>query len=120
MTLRLVSNEHTELGKKQQGKTRPIVVKFSRYKTKNAILNLKHKLKGSHYRISEQFSEAIMQERRKFQPLIESAIQNKQCFSLKYNKLVIEGVTYFYDDSSGTVKPLSPTPTGEYQMGTQY
>ena len=41
------------IGKKQQGKTRPIVVKFSRYKTKNAILNLKHKLKGSHYRISE-------------------------------------------------------------------
>ena len=109
------------IGKKQQGKTRPIVVKFSRYKTKNAILNLKHKLKGSHYhRISEQFSEAIMQERRKFQPLIESAIQNKQCFSLKYNKLAIEGVTYFYDDSSGTVKPLSQTPTGEYQMGTQY
>ena len=83
-------------------------------------MNLKHKLKGSHYRTSEQFSEAIMQERRKFQPMIESAIQNKQRFSLKYNKLVIEGVTYFYDDSSGTVKPLSLTPTGEYQMGTQY
>ena len=79
------------IGKKQQCKTRPIVVKFGRYKTKNAILNLKHKLKGSRYRISEQFSDAIMRERRKFQPLIESAIQNKQRFSLKYNKLVIEG-----------------------------
>ena len=106
------------IGKKQQGKTRPIVVKFSRYKTKNAILNLKHKLKGSHCRISEQFSEAIMRERRKFQPLI--AIQNKQRFSLKYNKLVIEGVTYFYGESSDTVKPLHPTPTGEYQMGSQH
>ena len=108
------------IGKKQQGKTRPIVVKFSRYKTKNAILNLKHKLKGSHCRISEQFCEAIMRECRKFQPLIESAIQNKQRFSLKYNKLVIEGVTYCYDESSDTVKPLNPTPTGEYQMGSQH
>ena len=44
---------------------------------------------------SEQFSEAIMQERRKFQSLIESATQNKQCFSLKYNTPVIEGATYF-------------------------
>ena len=108
------------IGKKQQGKTRLIIVKFSTYKTKNTILNLKHKLKGSHYRISERFSEAIMQERRKFQPLIESTIQNKQRFSLKYNKLVIEGVTYFYEESSDTVKPLNPTPTGEYQMGSQY
>ena len=45
--------------------------------------------------------------------------QIKQRYSLKYNKLAIEGVTYFYDDSSGTVKPLNPTPTGEYQMGAQ-
>ena len=83
-------------------------------------MNLKHQLKGSHYRMSEQFSEAIMRERRKFQPLIESTIQNKQRFSLKYNKLVTEGVTYFYDESSDTVKPLNPTPTGEYQMGSQH
>ena len=61
-----------------------------------------------------------MQERRKFQPLIESTIQNKQRFSRKYNKLVIEDVTYFYDDFSDTVKPLNPTPTGEYQMGTHH
>ena len=51
-----------------------------------------------------------MQERGKFKPLIESAIQKKQRFSLKYNKLVIEGVTYFYDASSGTVELLTQLP----------
>ena len=61
-----------------------------------------------------------MRERIKFQPLIESAIQNTQRFNLKYNKLVTEGITYFCDESSDTVKPLNPTPTGEYQMGGQH
>ena len=82
------------VGKYSRDKTRPIVVKFLNYKHKNAILMNKVKLKGRKYRIQEQFSKKITNERKSFQLLIEDAMADKKRFYVKYNKLIIDDNTY--------------------------
>ena len=66
------------VGKYSRDKTRPIVVKFLNYEHKKAILMNKFKLKGTMYRIQEQFSEKITNERKSFQPLIEEAMADEK------------------------------------------
>ena len=92
------------MGKYSRDKTRPIVVKFLNYKHKNAILMNKVKLKGRKYRIQEQFSEKITNERKSFQPLIEEAMADEKRFFVKYNKLVIDDKTYMYDHKTKSVQ----------------
>ena len=53
------------IGRFSKNRTRPIVVKFANYKHKNVFKN-KSKLQGSDYRIQEQFSDKIMQEKKSF------------------------------------------------------
>ena len=54
------------IGRFSKGRTRPIVVKFANYKHKNNVFKNKSKLQGSDYRIQEQFSDKIMQEKSHF------------------------------------------------------
>ena len=71
------------VGKYTRHETRPIVVKFLNYEHKNGILMNKFKLKGTKYRIQEQFSEKITNERKSFQLLIEEAIADQRRFYVK-------------------------------------
>ena len=48
------------IGRREVGKTRPVVVRFSEYKTKEKILRNASNLKGSGKRISEQFCKATL------------------------------------------------------------
>ena len=68
------------IGRFSKGRTRPIIVKFANYKHKNNVFKNKSKLQGSDYRIQEQFSDKIMQERKSFQPMIEKAIKEEKSF----------------------------------------
>ena len=88
------------------GRTRPIVVKFANYKHKNNVFKNKSKLQGSHYRIEEQFSDKITQERKSFQPVIEKAIKEEKPFLVRYNKLITNDIVYIFDHEINAVRPL--------------
>ena len=93
------------IGRFSKGRTRPIIVKFANYKHKNVFKN-KSKLQGSDYRIQEQFSDKIMQERKSFQPMIEKAIKEEKRFFVRYNKLIIDDIVYRFDYETNAVRPL--------------
>ena len=94
------------VGKFTKDKIRPIVVKFANFKHRSLVFKNKSKLQKSNYRIQEQFSDKITQERRSFQPLIEKAIGEEKRFYVRYNKLIVDDVVYMFDYESNTVKPL--------------
>ena len=54
------------IGQFSKDRTRPIVLKFANYKQKNNVFKNKSKLQGSDYRIQEQLSDKIMQEKSHF------------------------------------------------------
>ena len=95
------------VGKLTKDKVRPIVVKFANYiKHRSLVSGNKSKLQGPNYRIPEQFSDKISQERGSSQPLIEKAIREEKRFYVRFNKLVIDDVVYMSDYESNAVKPL--------------
>ena len=94
LILKCLLNELTVRGNTREIKLGLFVVKFLNNKHKNAILMNKFKIKGTKYRIQEQFSEKITNERKSFQPLIEEAMADEKRFYVKYNKLIIDDKTY--------------------------
>ncbi|XP_075534599.1 uncharacterized protein LOC142568604 [Dermacentor variabilis] len=83
--------------------TRPIIVKFSSFKTKENILSQKSKLKSTGVSISEDFCRATRLTRKK---LLEFGKSSGQPFSLRFNKLVINNKAYIYSAVTDTVCEL--------------
>ena len=50
--------------RQQQGRPRPVVVKFSRYKHQQVVWNNRSKLKDINYRVAEHFSDSVRERRR--------------------------------------------------------
>ncbi|XP_064470057.1 protein unc-13 homolog C-like [Ornithodoros turicata] len=71
------------VGRLQESKTCPIIVKFSSYKTKEAILRNAFKLKGTALVVSEDFTTSVRNARRK---LIAFGHTRGQPFRLRFNK----------------------------------
>lgn len=90
------------LGKFVAGKNRPIIVKFSHFKVKDAILSSAKFLKGTDFSISEDYSPNTRSARKS---LLQFAKSQKKSFKLRYDKLVIGDTTYVFDHSSNSVIP---------------
>ena len=99
-----IAIERTRIGRFSKDRTRPIAVKFANYKHKNNVFKYKSKLQGSNYRIQEQFSDRITQERKSFQPI--KAIKEEKPFFVRYNKLIIDDIFYIFDYETDSVRPL--------------
>ncbi|XP_070384743.1 uncharacterized protein [Dermacentor albipictus] len=98
----MVERAH-RLGAYVANKTRPIIVKFSSFKTKESILSQKSKLKSTGVSISEDFCRATRLTRKK---LLEFGKSSGQPFSLRFNKLVINNKAYIYSAVTDTVCEL--------------
>ena len=104
----------------------PIIVKFSHYKDREAVLKTfrrKRKEKreqegnqsGTHetqevndetfnISVAEDYTDYVRQIRRKLQPFLKTNIQaNKKVF-LKYDKIVIENETFVYDEDREDIR----------------
>lgn len=92
------------LGQLAPNKCRPIIVKFSGYKK---ILSARVKLREINVTVSEDFSPATRNARRK---LIEFAKNQPESptFQLRHNKLVINKKQYVYDLATESVVELAP------------
>ncbi|XP_072145327.1 uncharacterized protein [Dermacentor andersoni] len=74
------------LGKFKVNNNRPIIVKLSHFKVKEQILSQGRKLKGTEYRISEDYSPNTLTARRR---LVEFAKKQQKPFKLRHDKLTI-------------------------------
>ncbi|CAN7951550.1 unnamed protein product, partial [Ixodes pacificus] len=90
------------LGSLTPNKCRPIIVKFSGYKIKDKILSARAKLREINVTVSEDFSPATRNARRK---LLEFAKNQpgSPTFQLRHNKLVINKKQYVYDLAAESV-----------------
>lgn len=91
------------LGTFRPGRTRPIIAKFSSFKTKNKLLLSGHKLKGTSSSLSEDFSITVRAARKS---LLDFAKTQTNPFKLRFDKLSIGAKTYAYDRQSKTVVEL--------------
>ena len=82
---------------RNKAQVKPIVVKFSTFKKKDEILRNSWRLKGSKVLIQEDFSERVIEERRKLLPLLKEAKGKNLRASLTYNRLKVENKVYVYD-----------------------
>lgn len=88
------------LGRFNNNKTRPIIVKLSSTKHKDGILSACYKLKNTGFAVSEDFSPAVREARRK---LIEFAKQQGKQYKLRSNRLVIDNKTFCFDSAKNSI-----------------
>lgn len=82
-------------------KCRPVIVKFTSFKTKESVFSSQQKLKSVGLSVSGDFSFATRHARRK---LVEFGKSQGSPFKLRYNKLHVGGKCYSYDSSNDTVR----------------
>lgn len=89
------------IGRHVSNQPRPIIVKFSHFKVKDALLSCGYKLKGSQFAIGEDFSLSVRTARKK---LLEFARSQNKPYKLRFDKLTIEGKQYIYDSVQCVIK----------------
>lgn len=94
------------IGRFSTNKVRPIIVKFSTYKTKEMVLSKRHMLKGSKVVMREDFSANT----RRTRAMLTNFAKELHCpFSVRYNKLFANEKCYGYDYVTDTVHEIGPS-----------
>lgn len=86
--------EGFRLGRKTEGKTRPILVKFKSFEDKAKIMKMKSNLKNSHYYINHDFTDEVRINRRKLLTWSRRAREEGKRTYLVRDKLFINGKPY--------------------------
>ncbi|XP_037506544.1 uncharacterized protein LOC119382768 [Rhipicephalus sanguineus] len=89
------------LGRYCTGRNRPIIVKLSFFKTKEAILSNGRRFKNTPYSVGEDFSKKVQNARKH---LVAFAKNKAVPFSLHYKTLLIGSKRYTFDETSQSVK----------------
>ncbi|XP_037570592.1 uncharacterized protein LOC119452704 [Dermacentor silvarum] len=92
------------LGRHSAGRVRPIIVKFTFFKTKEFILSNGRKLKGTDYGIGEDFSRPVRIARKHLITFVKTKATK---FSLRYKTLSIGPKRYVFDEPSQTIKEIA-------------
>ncbi|XP_070550019.1 uncharacterized protein [Ptychodera flava] len=93
-----------------KAKPQPIIAKFSRYKDRVKVLKAWRQTKNiteSRVRVGEDFSDMVKEKRRKMWPTMNEAIKEGKRATMRYDKLIIEGEIYIYDDKAQDVVRIS-------------
>nr|XP_050046516.1 uncharacterized protein LOC126543441 [Dermacentor andersoni] len=90
------------IGIAESTKTRPIMVKFSNYKTKEMLLNAQSKLKDSDVSMSEDFSPSTRHARKKLVEFAKATAPNPR-FKLRHVRLFLNKKCYTYCAESDSV-----------------
>jgi type II secretory pathway component PulJ len=86
---------------------RPIIAKFSKYKDRNNVLmKSAGKLNKTDYRVSEDFTKNVREIRTKLSTELMKARDDGKTAKLRYDKLIIDGKKYVYDQREDRVKEL--------------
>jgi uncharacterized protein YoxC len=82
------------VGKFEQNKNRPLVVKFQNYSHKEMVLKNAMNLKGTPYAIAEQFPQEIVKRRKILLTIKKELADKKTKSSLAVDKLYVSGKLY--------------------------
>lgn len=88
------------LGRYKEGSNRPVIAKFTFFKDKQDVLSSARKLKATTFSISEDFSLATRQKRKK---LYDFAKTQNVKFYLAVDSLRIDKKTYVIDSATNEV-----------------
>lgn len=95
------------LGKKLEGKTRPVILKLVDFREKMLILKNCHKLKNTSIKISEDFSKRVQNIRQCLWESAETERSRGERIKLRFDKMIISNVTYAWDEVRGERYRLS-------------
>ena len=89
----------------RKSKNCPIIVKFNKFKDReNVFARTKSVLdRKSKYFVKEDFTERVQKQRRELSKWLVRARDKGENGPLKYDKLIIEGVTYTFDQLSNNI-----------------
>ncbi|KAH8040299.1 hypothetical protein HPB51_010079 [Rhipicephalus microplus] len=97
------------IGTFSSSKTRPVIIKFRSFKMKEAILSDRAVLKTKDIAVSEDYSVATRQARKKLVEFGKGQPHSPR-FQLRYNKLIIDDRCFMYDTVSDSVKEIKRVP----------
>lgn len=100
------------IGVRQEGKIRPLLISLNNERTKHDLLRNNKKLKGTGFKLQEDFTKETMEERNRLIPhLIEARNSGHRAF-LKGNKLSVNNTLYSLEtlqnkDQEACLDPLT-------------
>lgn len=98
------------IGAFQQNKSRPIVVRFSRFKERDAVLSSGSKLKGTDFSIRQDVSRSVRAVQKR---LLAFGKEQPEKYKLRHDKLIIGERVYVYEAVSDCIVQLKSSKTGE-------
>ncbi|XP_077498764.1 uncharacterized protein LOC144109865 [Amblyomma americanum] len=99
------------LGRKQEGRPRPVIVKLLDFREKTQALKNAHRLKNSGISLSEDFSAHVLLIRKKIWDATQSYRDSASKVHLRYDHVFIDSVRYNWDDvEKSLVKDSKSTP----------
>lgn len=94
------------IGTLSSSKPRPIIMKFCSFKTRDKVLSARSKLKESGISVSEDFSPATRQARKKLSEFAKR-VPGSPKYKLRYTKLFVNEKCYVYDPLTDSVTETS-------------
>lgn len=108
------------IGAYKNGKTRPIVACFSSWKMRESVMHNATKFKGTDYSVSEDFSQAVQEKRRKLWNYAKEMKQNKDSrVYLNYDKLVIDGESFIWHSEKNEPVPVRKPKSTTLSTGSE-
>ena len=104
---RLARPRHSR-NESQQG-PRPIIIKFSKFKQREKVKQAAFDSlqKDSIIKVKEDYSPHVRFIRRKLGDIMVKLRKANKAASLKFDKLVVDKVSYKFDDATGNLRRLS-------------
>lgn len=87
--------------RKEQGKPRPVVVKFSHSRRKEEVLALSKKLQGTRFFMTNQYPFEVVEKRRKLIPVMKTLKGKGHNTRLVADKLYVDGALYKFEEQQG-------------------
>ena len=91
------------LGKRNGGRSRPVIVRFSFFKQKQLTMKRAPKLQGKAVSVSDDFTLAVRQRRKMLVPHLKYFRNKGKKASLTVDKLSVDGVTYIVNENNEVV-----------------
>lgn len=94
------------IGKAMSGKQRPIVARFTNFKTKEKVITAARRKKITGFYVNEDYSEETRQVRRNLTELMKNKKSQGMTAFLRYRKLVVrntDGKENWYEEKKGNI-----------------